>query len=193
LAANQPNANAPEAARVPQAAVVDYPAVARLAWRALVRLGVAADSVADAVQDTLLVVHRRWPEFRGQSALETWIYGIVLRVASDHRKRARRRSRVIDPNAPLPDEVASTQATPFDQVADRNAAAVLLRLLDELPEDLRNVFVLVELEELTLEATARALGVLPTTCQSRLRSARRLFNTAVTREGPRLARIGGSP
>lgn len=171
---------------------VDYAALARLAWRALVRLGVPSDGIADAVQDTLLVVHRRVAEFRGQSSLETWVYSIVLRVASDHRKRTRRRYNVIDPSAALPEDAPSALPTPFEQVVERDAARLVARLLDTLPEPQREAFVLVELEELTLEAAARALGVLTTTCQSRLRSARRAFASAVAREGQQCARIGAA-
>lgn len=188
-AAGVPTAGVP--ARGAPVAEVDYAALARLAWRALVRLGVPEDGIADAVQDTLLVVHRRVAEFRGQSSLETWVYSIVLRVASDHRKRARRRHNVIDPSAGLPVDAASALPSPFEQLVERDAARVVLQLLDELPQPQRDVFVLVELEELTLEAAARALGIFGTTCQSRLRSARRAFNSAVARESQRGARLGG--
>ncbi len=59
-------------------------------WRNLHRLGVPDSALDDAVQDVFLVVHRRRSEFAGRSSLRTWIFGIVLHVAKDYRRAARR-------------------------------------------------------------------------------------------------------
>jgi RNA polymerase sigma-70 factor (ECF subfamily) len=62
---------------------------------------------------------------------------------------------------------------------------VLHGILTELPAELRDVFVLVDLEELTVADAADALGLPLSTCRSQLRSARRLFNAKVARERAR--------
>ena len=59
-------------------------------WRSLGRLGVPPEGIEDAAQDVFLVVHRRLADFEGRSSLTTWLYGIALRVARDHRRRQRR-------------------------------------------------------------------------------------------------------
>ena len=59
-----------------------------MVWRALRRLGVPETSIEDAVQDVFLVAHRRAGEFEGRSSVKTWLYGIALRVAKDHRRAA---------------------------------------------------------------------------------------------------------
>ena len=50
-----------------------YADIVDLAWRALRRLGVPEPVLPDAVQDTLLVVHRRRDEFRGEASFRTWV------------------------------------------------------------------------------------------------------------------------
>lgn len=171
----------------------EFSDLARVALRALRRLGVDPESVSDAAQDALLVVHRRREEFRGESALQTWFYGIVLRVASEYRRKNRqRRALFLLSEAPVEEQTPSSEPSPFENLERRTASRLLHDLLDELPEPLRAVFVLVELEELPLPDAARALGVPPTTCKSRLRTARRLFDAAATRERSRLRGKGGA-
>jgi RNA polymerase sigma-70 factor (ECF subfamily) len=164
--------------------------VVDLAWRTLRRLGVSDTSLPDAVQDTLLVLHRRRDEFRGDASFSTWVYGIVLRVASGYRRSARRAGTVFDERQPLALEVAvSAGPSPFEQLEQRAATELLHQLLDELPADIRAPFVLVELEELSIEAAADALGLRASTCRSRLRTARRAFDEASCRERARRTRV----
>jgi RNA polymerase sigma-70 factor (ECF subfamily) len=161
----------------------DLERVAALAWRVLRRLGVGEHLVADAVQDALVVVHRRLPEFRGQSKFETWVYGILLRVASDYRRKHRRAARVFaDVEVRLDQDIRCEAANPFEQLEQQEAADFIKGLLDQLPESVRDVFVLVELEELSLGAAAQALDISDSTAKSRLRSARKGFETALKRE-----------
>lgn len=161
----------------------DLERVAALAWRVLRRLGVGEHVVADAVQDALVVVHRRLPEFRGQSKFETWVYGILLRVASDYRRKHRRAARVFsNVEVRLDQDVQSETANPFEQLEQQEAADFIKGLLEQLPEAAREVFVLVELEELSLGAAAHVLNISESTAKSRLRSARKGFDTALKRE-----------
>jgi RNA polymerase sigma-70 factor (ECF subfamily) len=158
-----------------------------IAWRAFSRLGVPEGALADAVQDTLLVVYRRQGEFRGESSFRTWVYGIVLRIASNYRRRERRAKTVFATDSAVSAERrASGEPSPFDRLEQKVATELLHALLDELPQQLRDVFVLVELEELSLDNAATALGMRVTTCKSRLRSARRAFEARVARTRARL-------
>lgn len=169
----------------------DLERVAAMAWRVLRRLGVGEHVVADAVQDALVVVHRRLPEFRGQSKFETWVYGILLRVASDYRRKNRRAARVFaNVELRMEHDVPADTGNPFERLEQQEAADFIKALLEQLPESARDVFVLVELEELTLAAAAQALDISESTAKGRLRSARKGFDAALKRE---LARRGGVP
>jgi len=94
-----------------------YEAWVDLGWRSPRRLGVAEASLDDAVQDVFLVVHRRLADFEGRSTPKTWLFGIALRIAKDHRRSARRRGGVESLPTDLPDQGIS----PFDAL-DRKRA-----------------------------------------------------------------------
>jgi RNA polymerase sigma-70 factor (ECF subfamily) len=161
-----------------------YDACARLAWCAVVRLGVPDHAAEDAVQDVFLVVHRRLADFRGESTLRTWVYGIAVRVARNYRRGLRRRD-VRTESSERPSQMEriaeSIDCAPDALLARSEAARVLSRVLDELDDDLREVFVLAELEEMTAVEIAAILGTNSNTVSSRLRMARRAFERSVAR------------
>jgi RNA polymerase sigma-70 factor (ECF subfamily) len=152
-------------------------------WRGLRRLGVSEDALDDAAQDVFLVVFRRWGEFRGASSLQTWIYGIVLRVASTYRRSRRRTLADSDEDAIL--TLRDSRSNPFEEASWREAARVLRRALDGLEDAVRAVFVLVDLEELTVQEASDLLGIGEATCRSRLRTARAHVNGVLGRAGAR--------
>ena len=71
--------------------------------------------------------------------------------------------------------------TPFEQAAQSEAAELLHRLLDHLSTDQRAVFVLVEMEGLSVPEAASVIGANLHTVTSRLRKARRVFETDLRR------------
>ena len=148
-------------------------------WRNVRRLGVADDAVDDVVQDVLLVVHRRFPDFEWRSSIETWLFGILLRIVSKQRRSQRRRNE----QQPL-DERLSYALSTGDTVRElehRDAARLLQRLLDSLSDEKRAMVVAVEVEQMTIPEAAEALGIPITTAQTRLRTGRRELAQAVTR------------
>ncbi len=147
-------------------------------WRNARRLGVPEASVDDVVQDVFLVVHRKLSQFEGRSSLHTWLYGILVRVVRDHRRSQARRTAKAIAVAAEPEE---PEPTPLDLLAKREAARVLEGLLDELDEEKREVFVLVELEQLSVADVATALGLNVNTAHARLRAARSAFESASAR------------
>lgn len=132
------------------------------------RLGLREADADDLAQEVFLVVHRKLPEFEGRSKLSTWIYGICVRVAADHRKRASVRREL-----PGEDVEAVEGAAQDGALARREARARLDAALAELDEDKRAVFVLYEIEELPMSEVALAVGVPLQTAYSRLHAARR--------------------
>lgn len=145
-------------------------------WRNLRRLGVSDAQLDDATQDVFLVVYRRLGDFESRSKIRTWIFGIVLRVASTYRRTAQRRR-----TEPLDDHVVESASSTEDLTERAEAGRLLRRLLDELDDERRAVFVLAELEQMTAPEVAASLGVNLNTVYSRLRSARRDINAALER------------
>jgi RNA polymerase sigma-70 factor (ECF subfamily) len=137
-------------------------------WRALRRLGVREADVEDVAQEVFVVVHRRLPEFEGRSTLRTWLYGICVRAASDHRRRAHIRRE--QPSEGLAEERQS--APQLAELERAQARAWLDDALEGLDDDKRAVFVLYEIEELTMPEIAEALGCPLKTAYARLYAAR---------------------
>ena len=159
-----------------------------LVFRNIRRLGVPDAQVDDAVQEVFLVVYRRLGQFEGRSSLKTWIFSIVMRVASDHRRSIRRKSpHVRSPESSVEaDEIADDRnESPHERLERREGVELLHRLLDELDDDKRMVLVLAELEALTVPEIADALRENVNTIYARLRTARRDFEQAVAREKAR--------
>jgi RNA polymerase sigma-70 factor (ECF subfamily) len=154
----------------------------RFVWRTARRLGVDDPFVDDVVQETFVVVHRRLRDFDGRSSAKTWLYGIVRRKVADHRRTLRRKPRAdgddADDRRASPDGAARGPDASMEQAEQ---VRLLRRLLDELDDDKREVFVLAELEEMTMVEIAEAIGANPNTVSSRLRAARREFEQALER------------
>jgi RNA polymerase sigma-70 factor (ECF subfamily) len=153
-------------------------------WRNLRRLGVPDSQVEDAAQDVFLVVHRRWNSFSpALSTVETWLFGIVLRVARNYRRSQQRRLAWILPNSGR-DSLRETPALtdgPAEILAQREAVAVFERALAHLDEAKRTVFLLVDVEQLAVPQAATALGINLNTAYWRLRKARLAFRRALER------------
>lgn len=146
-------------------------------WRALRRLGVREADIEDVCQEVFVVVHRKLGDFEGRSSLRTWIYGICARTASDYRRSGRVRREVVT-DAP-PETVH--EAGHEDVVAMKQARAALDRILDELDDDKRAVFVLYEIEELSMAEVADSLGCPLQTAYSRLHAARKIVEASVAK------------
>jgi RNA polymerase sigma-70 factor, ECF subfamily len=145
-------------------------------WRSLRRLGVAESQVDDAAQQVLLVLARKLTDVH-EGAERSFLFGTAVRVASDHRKKVARRREVGDPSALElePSDVPSAEEL-LDQ---RRARAMLDHVLDEMPEDLRHVLILAELEGMKMHEMADLLHLPQGTVASRLRRARALFEQLV--------------
>jgi RNA polymerase sigma-70 factor (ECF subfamily) len=155
-----------------------YAEHADFVWRALCRLGASSPDSEDLLQEVFVVVQRRRAEFEGRSTLQTWLFGICLRVVKQHRRRARfRRER---PAASGPEPIEAR--TPEQDAERRQTAQRLSRVLSVLAPERRATLVMFELEEMPTRAIAEVMGVPLGTVHSRLHLARRDFERALERE-----------
>lgn len=158
-----------------------HQAQADFVWRSLQRLGVRPADLEDVFQEVFIVVHKRLHTFDGSAALTTWLFGICLRVAAGHRRRAwfRREVPTDDASMPAPDTHGKS---PEDALAAAQAQRAVRRALDEMDLEKRAVFVMFELDEMPSEEIASVLGVPVGTVWSRLSSARKQFEKIVARQ-----------
>ena len=151
-----------------------FDSLAPYVWRTLRRLGVHHADVDDMCQEVFVVVHRRLPDFSGASSIRTWVYGIALRVASQYRRGIRNRREDVTVQVPE----TSVAASQDDALHRSELLARLSAALDLLDEHRRAVFVLYELEEMTMNEVIEVLGCPLQTAYSRLHAARAIVRAA---------------
>jgi RNA polymerase sigma-70 factor (ECF subfamily) len=144
----------------------------------------------DVLQDAYLDAYRHFQDFRGDSQVGTWLVRIVANRAL-MRLRKHKRNRVVvsisdassgaatGVDMDLPDHQAESPNTATLRAEVRR---ILERRIDELPVAFRTVFVLREVEDLSVDETAGCLGIPPATVRSRLFRARALLRESLARD-----------
>jgi RNA polymerase sigma-70 factor (ECF subfamily) len=149
-------------------------------WTTARRMGVPMDAVDDVVQEIFVVLHTRLQTVERPASLRSWIYGVVRRTVSTYHRGRRVRSACAAPDSP--DDIASAmQPSPLDLAVLSDELKLLWRLLGELAPTKREIFILAELEEMTMPEIAEAIEVPLNTAYSRLRVARQEFSDAFAR------------
>jgi RNA polymerase sigma-70 factor (ECF subfamily) len=176
LAVAEPAERSPEgsdASRLEELVRSEFPYV----WRLCRRLGLAESDADDAAQQVFIVASRRLADIRVGSE-RSFLYGVAINAAAKFREsRARRRE---ESDAVL--EQLESEAPNAEELVERRGARALLdMILDSMPDDLRDVFVLYEIEEQSTVQIAEVLGIPPGTAASRLRRAREDFSTRLGR------------
>lgn len=154
-------------------------------WRSLRRLGVPEADCDDGCQRVWIVLVRKLDCIEPGKE-RSYLFSIVVRIASEMRRRNPRRR-----DAELADDLEHTAANPEQALQRRQAQMLLMRVLDSMPMDLRTVFILFELEGMGTPDIAEALELPRGTVASRLRRAREHFSDTAKRvqrmhNGPRL-------
>jgi len=157
-----------------------FTAHADFAWRSLRRLGVAERDLEDVCQEVFMIVLRGLDSFEARSSIKTWIYGICRGVAANHRRKGSNARE-------LPDQarVDLAAAEPPFEVRGADSALgdrqLIEALLGRLSLEQREVFVLYEIEELTMREVSAAISCPEDTAYSRLKAARRAIEAELRR------------
>ncbi|HEV8248304.1 MAG TPA: RNA polymerase sigma factor [Polyangiaceae bacterium] len=135
-----------------------------------------ADDADDVLQDTLITVTEHLGQFEGRSSLASWVFALA-------RSACIRRRRGLKNRPPDGEEYVSAQAdvapSPEARAADRELSAVLLRALDGLPEDYREVILLRDVEGLSAPEAASVLEISLDALKSRLHRAREALRNSL--------------
>jgi RNA polymerase sigma-70 factor (ECF subfamily) len=147
-------------------------------WAA--HLGGPSADVEDITQEVFLVVNRRLADFRGDSQLSTWLFGITSKIAANERRRRTLRQwwfRLV-PDAGLRAPVVVEGA--LEQLEKRQQRALFHRALDRLNERQRRALVLFELEEMSVEEVSEHMGLRAGNVRVLLHRARAAFLKSMT-------------
>ena len=132
-----------------------------------------------AAQEVFLVVLRRVHTVHRHEQLASWMFAVTRRVLAQHRRRAWVR-KWIPGDAP---EVADPRADPSRHTERKQTTRQVQAVLAQMPEDLRAVPVLCDVEGRTDPEAAELLGLKVGTAKSRLRRARQRFKELCVRDG----------
>jgi RNA polymerase sigma-70 factor, ECF subfamily len=147
-------------------------------WRTLRGLGVPPGAIDDAAQQVFLVALQKLGAIV-EGSERSFVLGTAVGVAANARRSVARNPEIADPDAigayvdPHPD--------PERAAVTSQRQAIVQVVLDGMPDDLRAVFVLFELEGFTTIAIGEMLGIPTGTASSRLRRAREQFQSDVQR------------
>lgn len=132
----------------------------------------------DVLQDTFMRVIRNNSTYQQQAKFSTWIYTIARNLCVDHARRGKHRNHASldapmggDDASTLLDRQASHEADQAAQLGDAQFNAALQKLLGQLPEEQREVFVLREIQDLSFKEIAEIAGISENTAKSRMRYA----------------------
>jgi RNA polymerase sigma-70 factor (ECF subfamily) len=155
-----------------------------LIWRTLARIRVPSADLADCVQQVFIVASRRLSSI-AEGSERSFLLGTAIRVARDARRTLGRRREVPEDEGVEP---LSLDPSPDELTDQKRLRAVLDQVLAAMPEELREVFVLFELEEMSTPEIATLLEIPTGTVASRLRRAREEFDRRVARHHAASAR-----
>jgi RNA polymerase sigma-70 factor (ECF subfamily) len=165
-----------------------------MVFRTLSRMTGAGAHTEDLAQEVFLRLYRALPEFRGEAALSTYLYRIVVNVAQDEWKRRKREREHIAREPVYEDEsesgawienfagddLAGQHArSPEQLMVDAQVAEIVDEALMELPEMERAVLVLYHQEERSYEAIADALELPINTVRTHLHRGRKRLSERV--------------
>ncbi|MFZ4484974.1 MAG: RNA polymerase sigma factor SigM [Candidatus Nanopelagicales bacterium] len=154
-------------------------------WAVALRTTGDPEDAADALQDALISAFKRASQFRGESAVTTWLHRIVVNASLDRLRRRAVRSTV-----PLPDDdtkAGRALIDPTDLLGQREDQIAIASALAALPVDQRDAILLVDVEGWSVEEAAAMLDCPPGTIKSRCSRGRAKLAVALAhlRNSPR--------
>jgi RNA polymerase sigma-70 factor (ECF subfamily) len=164
------------------------------------RFGTADADIEDVVHDVFLVALRRRQDFDPRrAAFGTWLFGVTAKVTKARRRRDTWRARIRRAFPWWSDETRARAwivSEPTEDLAspEQNETCVVLqRLLDELGEKYRTAIVMFELEGLSCDEIAAAVGCSVENVYVRVHRARRKMAAALARHQERVTAEGEQP
>lgn len=155
------------------------------------------DEAEDVVQETFVRAFERLHQYEARGSFGGWLTRIALRESLARRRKMTRSHGGGEPPREETEDPASTREhTPEDNAAWREVRSVLIKAIDALPDTLRVVFVLREVEGLGTAEVAGSLGLSEQNVKVRLHRARAhlrgTIDAALGTETARIFEFGGA-
>jgi RNA polymerase sigma-70 factor (ECF subfamily) len=153
------------------------PQIYRLAY------GITQDAMdaQDITQDVMLTIFRRVDDFEGRSSIQTWLYRIAVNSSLDRVRSRQRRQETVSIDDYLPsftsdgmhaEEIVDWSELPLDHLLMHEAHQRLQESIESLPEDLKVVLIMKDVEGFHLKEICDILELSLPAVKSRLHRAR---------------------
>lgn len=156
----------------------------RLVWRICWHYTGNREAAEDCGQETMIRIWRNLDSYRGDCALESWVYRIAANCCMDWlRKKKRDRSESIEPMREQGFDPADSSPGTEEQVVAKDDRSRLREAIRLLPEDQREALILTQLEKVSYEEAARLLEVSEGTVKSRVNRAKTRLKEILSGKG----------
>ena len=145
----------------------------QLIWRICWHYTGNRESAEDCGQETMIRIWRSLDSYRGDCALESWVYRIAANCCMDYlRKKKRDKSVSMEPMREQGFDPADPSPGTEEQVVAADEQKRLREAITQLPEDQREALIMTQLEKVSYEEAAKLLGVSEGTIKSRVNRAK---------------------
>ena len=145
----------------------------QLVWRVCWHYTGNREAAEDCGQEAMIRIWRNLANYRGECALESWVYRIAANCCMDWlRKKKRDQSVSMEPMVEQGFDPADDSPGTEEQVVAKDERQRLREAIALLPDDQREALILTQLEKVPYEEAARALGVSEGTVKSRVNRAK---------------------
>ena len=145
----------------------------QLVWRVCWHYTGNREAAEDCGQEAMIRIWRNLANYRGECALESWVYRIAANCCMDWlRKKKRDRSVSMEPLKEQGFDPADPSPGTEEQAVQKDERRRLREAIRQLPDDQREALILTQLEKVPYEEAAQALGVSEGTVKSRVNRAK---------------------
>jgi len=143
----------------------------------------------DAAQEVFVKIFRFIDSFNGQSSFSTWLYRIASNVCLDLLRKAKRQPKDTvsiyqenDEGEEYSIAIEDTEPDPYERAQLSEAQKVLKEALNQLSDEHKQVIILRDIEGLSYEEIAEAMGTAPGTVKSRINRARQMLKKLLEKD-----------
>ena len=145
----------------------------QLVWRVCWHYTGNREAAEDCGQEAMIRIWRNLANYRGECALESWVYRIAANCCMDWlRKKKRDKSVPMEPLQEQGFDPADPSPGTEEQVVQRDERQRLREAIAQLPDDQREALIMTQLEKVSYEEAAKLLGVSEGTIKSRVNRAK---------------------
>ncbi len=165
-----------------------YEVVMRKLNQRLYRVGKAIlwreEDVEDAMQEAYIKAYQQLPHFEGRSALSTWMTRIMINECLMRKRQSQQKGQSTEYSEEKINQIAVDMINPEKKVVNNELKALLENAISMLPEKYRLVFVMREVENMSVSETTQALDITETNVKARLSRAKEMLRNSLMTQYP---------